>query len=332
MKKVWPHEFFRLDFDAMLEEGKRQEAIHAANKGEHALTKRLHSFFADTVIALIISDDWVFEAASKFASDYAIDCFRAWRLTGQEVYGIQTQKLAIDERVVDFLARAHLEGAMPKPPTIDLPKASDFINLLELHKLSKQRRTEADTLYEETTDHEALQLAATLRAIRDDYEVVLPRILYVVRRTIKINENGQPSSRPIYQKLEGVSRSLDWYEKHVDSNHALYPVLGQLRGFYKTARNVGSHHQGLVWEPSSDEVVLQDDQTTVRMHVHKFQQRYRYIVYICEFGMRGILAAFCEREKGAVSNTLVQEYIKIFPEGFPEGEEGTVRFYSSATT
>ena len=31
---VYPHEFFRIDFDAMLEEGERQERMLSANAGE----------------------------------------------------------------------------------------------------------------------------------------------------------------------------------------------------------------------------------------------------------------------------------------------------------
>jgi hypothetical protein len=42
---------------------------------------------------------------------------------------------------------------------------------------------------------------------------------------------------------------------------------------------------------------------------------------------RGILPAFCRRERGRVSNLLVHEYVKTFPHDFPEGEQGTVMLY-----
>jgi hypothetical protein len=95
--------------------------------------------------------------------------------------------------------------------------------------------------------------------------------------------------------------------------HDLYPALGYLASFYNVARNVGSHHRGLAWEPATNEVVLPDRKKTLRLHVHEFQQRYRYLaVYLCDYGMRGILSAFCKREQGSVSEMLLSEYEKIF--------------------
>ena len=40
---------------------------------------------------------------------------------------------------------------------------------------------------------------------------------------------------------------------------------------------------------------------------------------MCEFGLRGILYAFCNAERGEVSDNLIHEYGKTFPENFPEG-------------
>lgn len=37
MRRVWPHEFFRIDFGQMLEEGKCQERINAANRRKCAV-------------------------------------------------------------------------------------------------------------------------------------------------------------------------------------------------------------------------------------------------------------------------------------------------------
>lgn len=325
MKRVWPHQFFRLDFDQMLKEGERQEQIHTANKGEYALVQTMHAYFAHDVLPLILNNDWVYDAASAFALDFAMDCFRYLRLGGQEVYETQKRLLGTNERVVDLLAQACLEGAAPLAGTIDLPKASDFLDLLDLEKLGEERRAAAVALYDEARDHESMQVLVTLRAIRDNYKTTLPRVLYVVRRAIKVGLglSGSPSD----SELTGISGYLSWYEARVDDQHALYPVLGNLRDFYKVVRNVGSHHQGMEWDPAHDVVILADQETLLRVNVHEFQQRYRYLIYLCELGVRGILSAFCERERGPVSNSLVREYVKTFPDDFPEGEQGVVTFY-----
>ena len=128
MRTVLPHEFFRLDFDQMLEEGKRQEKIHTANRGEYALVQSMHGYFNNEVLPLILSNDWVFEASSKFASDYAIDCFYFLKLSGQEAYNTQKNLLNTNKRVIDFLDRAHHAGAAPSAGTVYLSKASDFLS------------------------------------------------------------------------------------------------------------------------------------------------------------------------------------------------------------
>lgn len=325
MRRVWPHEFFRLDFDQMLEEGKRQEKIHTANAGEYNLVQGMHTYFDGDVLPLILSDDWVYEAASKFASDYAIDCFDFLKLSGQEAYNAQKNLRGLKKKAVDFLARAYHAGAAPLAGTIDLPKASDFLDLVEVDRLSPEMRSEAAVLHEEAKDHEILQLKVTLRGIRESYETSLPRVMYVVRRAIKVKLGLPP--KPSDDELTGISEYISWYTARMSRGHPLYPVLGELHTFYKVARNVGSHHRGLEWKPESDEVILADDSTVLPMPLYEFQQKYRHIIYVCELGLRGILSAFCERERGDVSNWLVKEYVKTFPEDFPEGEPGTMRFY-----
>ncbi len=325
MKRVSPHKFFRLDFDQMLEEGKRQENIHTANVGEYNLVRGMHAFFDSEVLPYILNNDWVYEAASTFASDYAIDCFHFLKLSGQEAYNAQKNLLEINKKVVDFLARAYHAGAAPSAGTVDLPKASNFLDLVEVDKLSPEMRSEATVLHEQAKDHEFLQLRVTLRGIRESYETSLPRVMYVVRRAIKVKLGLPP--KPSDSELIGISEYISWYTARVSGGHPLYPVLGELHTFYKVARNVGSHHQGLEWKPESDEVVLTDDCTTLTMPLHEFQQKHRHIIYVCELGLRGILSAFCEREQGDVSNWLVKEYVKTFPEDFPEGEPGTVELY-----
>jgi hypothetical protein len=327
MKTVWPHEFFRLDFDQMLEEGRRQEEINPVNKGEYSLVRNMHAYFDNEVLPLILSNSWVFEAALKCASDYAIDCFYFLKLGGQEAYNTQKNLLEINEKVVDFLALAYHAGAAPLAEIINLPKGSDFLELVELDKLTPEMHSEAMALHEEAKDHEILQLKVTLRGIRSSYETALPRVMYVVRRAIKV-KLGLPAERSD-KELTGISNYISWYTARVGSGHPLYPVLGELHSFYKVARNVGSHHRGLEWKPENNEVILADHNTVKRMPMWEFQQKYRYIIYLCELGLRGILSAFCEREQGAMSNSLVREYVKTFPEDFPEGELGRVKLYPS---
>jgi hypothetical protein len=325
MKKVWPHEFFRLDFDQMLEEGRRQEEIHTANRGEYITVQNMHAYFDGEVLPLILSNDWVFDAATRFATDYAIDCLHFLKLSGREAYDTQKHLLEINRRVVDILSRAYHAGAAPQAGTVDLPKASDFLNLMELDNVTPEMRSEAVALYEEVTDHEILQLKVTLRGIRASYETSLPRVMYVVRRAIKV-KLGLPR-KASDSELTGISDYISWYTARVNNGHPLYPVLGELPTFYKVARNVASHHRGLEWRPESNEIILTDESVVLAMPLHEFQQKYRHMIYLCELGLRGILSAFCERERGPVSNWLVNEYAKTFPEDFPESEPGVVRFY-----
>jgi hypothetical protein len=325
MRTVSPHEFFRLDFDKMLDEGKRQETIHPANSGEENLVTRMHAYFDTEVLPLIAEDDWVYEAAYKFATDYARDCFHLLQLTGQEAFRTQSELQELNRKIIDFLARAHLSGAAPLAGQVDLAKASDFQSLLLIHRLSRQMRLEAGKLLEQATDHESLQLWVTLRGIRATYEISLPRIMYVVRRAIKVSQNLSP--RPSDDDLIDISSYISWYKAYVSDDHALNPVLGELDTFYKVARNVGSHHHGLEWVPESNEVVLRDRHTVLKVPVHLFQQKYRHLTYVCELGLRGILSAFCRREQGNAANQLVKSYIRTFPEDFPPGEPGRVRFY-----
>lgn len=328
MQKVFPHEFFRLDFDQILQEGQRQEEIHPANTGEYSLVQGMHGFFADDVLPRIVEDDWVFGAAERFASEYSVQCFRWLRLGGQEAYRTQQRLHEINAKVIDCLAQAHMRGWAPLAGTISLPKASDFVDILDLDRMDPRTRAEILALRDEARDHEGIQMTVTLRATRDSYETNVTRIMFVVRRAMKV-ALGLPK-KSTDDTLLSPSDYIDWYVTHADSNHPLYPVLGEGRRFYKVARNVGSHHIGLEWEPGTDMVILRDRDATISMHMHAFQQSYRHLIHFCDLGVRGILAAFCEREHGDVSNALVKEYKKVFPPGWTQGEERKVISYPVA--
>jgi hypothetical protein len=123
MVRVLPHEAFRLDFNMIVAEGKRQEEIHSANVGEFALVQNMHACFDSEILPRIVQNDWVFEAAARFANEYAGDCFRYLRLGGQEVYRTQLQLHDINSRVTEFLVEAYRSGIAPQAVSIDIAKA-----------------------------------------------------------------------------------------------------------------------------------------------------------------------------------------------------------------
>ncbi|MFC1960127.1 hypothetical protein ACFLYO_05415 [Chloroflexota bacterium] len=331
MRIVQPHEFFYLDFEQILPEAERQESLLPVNKGEYAIAHKIYTYFDDVVMPAIINDDWVYAAAREFATEHAGDCFRTSKRTGEETLSVQNNLLEINEQVVNFVAQAAIEGWAHQVEG-ELTKESDFYSWLNFDKLSKiaerNRRHEARQLQMKAKEHEDRQLWTTLQVMRETYEVILPRIVYVLRRVIKTNQGLL--QKPTDEKLLGISEAASWFESHIDCQHPLYIVLGkESLEFYRIARNVASHHEGYEWRSEKDEVILIDrSKSPLRVHVHEFQQRYRYsTMYVCDFGMRAILAAFCRRERGSISNSLVDEYINTFPDKFPVNEVGILKPY-----
>lgn len=326
MKVIRPHEFFKLDFDQIIEEGRRQEELLSANKGEFAFVKNMHTFFSTEVLPRVLQDTWVYEAAERFASQYAMDCFNLLRLTGDEIYRTQQRKLQLNNEVIDTLVRAKSAGAVPEFKSLELEKTSDFKKLILIDRLSKKGRDKVESLYLQTVDHERLHVLVALRSIRDHYEITLPRIMFVIRRAMKRDQDASPS--PSDDNLSSISEYITWYSKFVPSNHALFPVLGELKDFFLVARNVGNHHQGFSWNSEQNLVILEDRNLRVEMNVTTYLQKHRYLIHLCELGVRGILSAFCQREQGPISDYLVKEYAKIFPSDWVSNERGIVQLYS----
>lgn len=325
MITVWPHEFFQLDFGQILEDAKDQERKHPANTGEVDVARGIFEFLEHKCLPLIHTNDWVFEASTTFAEKYALECFYHIRLFGKQAFEAQKALHKINDAVVDFLAHAALVGAVQID--IDIPKASDFLALLQQDRLPPEMLSEAHVLHDQAVDQEALQMRVTLRGIASSYAEILPRIMFVLKRAITVLEGGKQPQDDV--GLIDVSEGLKWFEDHIPEDHPLFPVLGsELRDFYKVARNVANHPEGFEWHPEANEVCLRDRNREITIHVHSFQQKYRwFVVYLCDYGMRGILSAFCDRERGRISNQLVREYAKTFPEDFPPGQEGIVKFY-----
>jgi hypothetical protein len=156
MRKVLPHEFFRIDFDTMLEAAKRQEEIDSRNRGEYAIAKGIHAYFDGKVLPVIASDNWVFEAAQRFASEFAIDCFKYLRLGNSEVYNAQESLLEINTRVKELITQANVLGAVRATEALSLTEASDFYAILDHNRLNKTMRNEAMALYKQAQDKESL--------------------------------------------------------------------------------------------------------------------------------------------------------------------------------
>jgi len=321
-----PHEVFRLDFDAILKEGKHQEELDPSNRGEYDLVKGIHTYYSGEVVPLIAQNDWVFQAASRLVLDHVGAYFQCVRLSGRDAFQVQTRLHSLNRQISDFIS-THCPKALAGQ-TVTLTKASDFITLLELDELSKQTQAQATRLFEQVKDHEAMQLTVTLRNIRDTYEMGLPRVMFVVRRAMKVKEGIRAKSCD--EDLLSPSDYIDWFTSHADNQHPFYPILGdrQLTQFYRVARNVASHHRGLEWESKVNQVILKDRRVSLLVHIREFQQRYRYLVYLCDYGLRAIFSAFCEREQGTLSDDLKDEYEKTFPEGFPAGETATPAYYT----
>ena len=318
MKNVQPYQVFRRDFDAMLQHGERQERVDPANVGEESLLRDMHAYFDNEILPLIVDHDWVFEAASRFASDYAMDCFHSLELTNKEVHDAQKRLRKLKKQVKEFVERARRQGAVDSSGKPHLTKASGFIDLIDLDRLPSSMKREALALHDKVEHNEILHLRVALRGIREEYTTTLPRIMFVALRAMKVRLGQRPKSGD--DTLRDISDYLTWYESNLAEDHPLYPVLGELRAFYKVARNVESHHHALVWHSETNTVELSDDNDTVRMSVREFMQKFRHIVYLCELGLRGILSAFCERERGPVAESLRKAYDKTFPDDFPQGE------------
>ncbi len=105
---------------------------------------------------------------------------------------------------------------------------------------------------------------------------------------------------------------LDWCSRHLAAQDVLSKSLVEYRKFYKIVRNVDSHVTGLKWIPESDSVYLPDREEQLTVSITDFSKRYRYLMYFCEIGSKGILGIFCDCEKGNISNSVKNRYMKMY--------------------
>ncbi|NLF01472.1 MAG: hypothetical protein GX601_10900 [Anaerolineales bacterium] len=326
MGELLPHEVLRFDFDAIRVEARRQERVDPANLGEHKLASDIHAYFVNQIIPMVLQNDRVYEAASALVTQHADSYLQRLRESGRSAFEAQTGLRELWQKVIGFLQTLPPK-ALPGA-TVSLMKPSDFMKLVKFDELSSRAQAEANSLCRWAQDQEWYHLNVTLGKIADTYEMGLPRVMFVVQRAMKVQSGRAPKNTD--GELLAPACYIDWFSSSAGDGHPLYPILGDhgLVEFYRVARNVANHHKGLEWEPGTDQVGLKDRGTTLAVHVQAFQQRERYLVYICDYGLRAIWSAFCEREKGAISDDLFDKYNNTFPKDFPSGEGARVRYYT----
>lgn len=326
-KNFYAHELLRFDFEKIIDEAKIQEDTDSRNKGEVQIATIIFNFFSNTVIPLIISEKWVYESSLAFAEKHVKNYFNVIRLAGEQSYKCQQKLHAINEEVIDCIAKMAISGKAPNANNVDLAKASDFTQFILFKNLTPAELQSVNNLHNRALDHEEMQLTLTLRNIRDMYEMGLPRVMFVARRAMKHKLGLKPQTSD--EKLLQPSDYFDWYYNNLDKKHELFPIIGNknFKTFYKIARNVGGHHTGLKWDRDKNIVILEDRSKPIEIPLLKFQQRHRYLSYLCDYGTRSILSGFCEVEKGLIANKVYQEYDKIFPAGYPSGDGRGVKPY-----
>lgn len=312
-EKLYPHQIFEADFKQLFDEAERQETSHLENKGELAIAKRLYEFISDNVGSGIENNEWVYAGASQFASEFSPQYFHRIRLTGEQTVKYQNQLHNTNEEVVQILAGLAIQGKAPQAGKIDLKKASDFISLISLDKLTDDERRMVSDLEERVKDHEILHLKLTLDAISDLYEIGLPRVMFVFRRALKVNLGKRPSRSDV--KLNPPSNYIDWISGNLDNSHVLVDYIASKHpgDFYRTSRNVANHHRGLHFNVDTNLIKLEDDRLTLDVPLYEFQQRYRYLTYLVDYGVRGILFHFSRKECGEISFRICNDYEKTFP-------------------
>lgn len=307
MTCIYPHQMFQADFLVMFREVQRQEEIAPLHTDDVETGKEIFFFFAESVLPLLLSDDWVYEAARRFAAEYADEYFVMLRLL-TSVRENQERLTILRQSVRQFIETAIASGFAPN--SVNLTKLSDFRKMIALNSLPVNMKQKANMLYDETLDLEHLYVNVVCQAIQAMYEKALPRIFYVVRRALKVKMELEPSTDD--ETLEDASRYLNWCYQHLPEPHVLQKVLVKHRNFYRIVRNVDSHKNGPKWFSETNSVYLPDKKEQITVDITEYSKRYRYLMYFCEIGARGILAAFCDRERGAISNGVMHSYIKIY--------------------
>jgi hypothetical protein len=307
MSAIYPHQMFQADFLVMFQEVQRQEKIGPYHSDETEFGKEIFFFFGEDVLPLVLKNDWVYEAAKRFATEYADEYFIRLRLLGS-VKENQKHLTKLREEITRLIKEAIVLKLAPD--SVNITKLSDFTKVINIDKLPSTMKQRANKLLDEAIEFELLYVNVASQAMQELYEKGLPRIFYVVKRALKIQIKAKPTSAD--DTLQDAHQYLDWCSHHLPLNHILSKTLVEHRKFYKVVRNVDSHVTGPKWQSETDVVYLPDREIQPKVNITDFSKRYRYLMYFCEIGARGILAAFCDRDRGAISNNVKSSYLKLF--------------------
>jgi hypothetical protein len=298
---------FQADFFEMFKEVQRQEEIGPFHSDDAEIGKEIFFFFAGDILPLIRSNESVYEAAKMFALEYADEYFTTLRLL-ESVKGNQDRLTALRNEIQELIREAMSMGLASN--SVNLTKPSDFVKVVNVDKLPADIKQKANHLHDKTIDLEQIYVNVVSKAIQVLYERGFPRIFYVVKRALKAQMNLKRTSAD--NELLDAHQYLDWCSHHLNTKHILSRTFVEHRKFYKAVRNVDSHVAGPKWLPESSAVYLRDREEESTVDVTIFSKRYRFLMYFCEIGSRGILGIFCDCEKGSISNSVKDRYMKMY--------------------
>ena len=127
MTCIYPHQMFQADFLVMFREVQRQEEIAPLHTDDAETGKEIFFFFVESVLPLILSDDWVYEAARRFAAEYADEYFVMLRLL-TSVRENQERLAILRQSVRQFIETVIASGYAPNSVNLTKLRVCPEIN------------------------------------------------------------------------------------------------------------------------------------------------------------------------------------------------------------
>lgn len=329
---VYPHEFFRIDFDVLVEEGKRQERIWSANVGEAKQVQLMHDCWDQQVLPLVLSNDWVFEGAERLVEEWVQDCFDQMAQTGGAAYEMQQMLDELKAKVTEFLAYAATKGWTRhqfQSTSVDLKKASDFYKELRPRRISERGAlARARGLWHQALQHERQQVRLIMSCTRDQFAHVFPQVAFVAKRAIAVRDNLATAATS--DEPRDPTDDLLWFESRVKPGTGFHLVTSELRDRYRIIRHAASHPGQFEWVAEASVVRFQVGKSSqwIEFDVDDYHRYYRRLVFFCDLGLRGVLSAYCDRTRSAKCYDLVQAYVAAFPQEYRAGIPGYCIPYS----
>jgi len=314
--RIYPHEFFRIEFDELLREGPRQESMLSANAGEAGEIQALHAFWDKRVLPLILTDDQVFAAAKVFVETWSTNCFDEYEMVGSACLEAQSKLHTLQEEVIETIAQASLRGWLKRgfhPESVDLKKASDFYTGLALRRInSPSFQTHARGLFEQAKKVERQRIGLIMKLVPELYAQVLPHVLIVVRRALE-SQQRLPLGANVPVDL---SDDLSWWESRASAEPGLDLFVNRLRDTYKVMRNAWDHPNQWEWCPKRNTVRLREGVRKLWIEIgsDRLHRLYRRLDMFADLGIRGILSAYCERTHDPSTLGLVEASSETFPD------------------